>query len=84
MATIKIFGLASQKQISEIEVNETIADNLSLMEFLMQNHITIASSCGGLGACSRCIVNKNILSCQISIKEFISSSTSMRIEIAYL
>ena len=84
MLTLKIFGQASQKIIKEIRINTKIIDNLSLMEFLVQNNLTIASSCGGVGACSRCIINNNILSCQITIKEFIDSTPILRIDIAYL
>lgn len=80
---ILVIGLASGN-IKELEVMSPIPDRLSLMNFLMANKITIASSCGGEGTCKKCIVNQTQLSCQILIKDFLSDRDTARVEISYL
>ena len=84
MKSLIIFGIASNRKIKELEIPISISDGLSLMDFLTGNNITIASSCGGVGACSKCIINQNILSCQISLKDFLALENNLIVEIAYL
>jgi ferredoxin len=75
MIKIQIFGKASNKIYKTIEVEDLISlKNQSLMDFLLSNQIPIASSCLGEGICRKCIVNKEILSCQIELSQFISQS----------
>jgi Na+-transporting NADH:ubiquinone oxidoreductase subunit NqrF len=54
------------------------------MNFLISNKITIASSCNGVGSCQKCIVNKSILSCQLTLSNFVKMTPSLKIEISYL
>ena len=54
------------------------------MDFLIKNGITVASSCAGEGRCRKCIVNENVLSCQINLKQFILNEVENTIEISYL
>ena len=84
MAYVKIFGIASNRKIIELPIPIIMPETLTLMDFLIQHNITIASSCGGEGICSRCIVNQDILSCQITLKDFVSSNPNLKIDIAYL
>jgi len=81
---ITIAGLASLKIIKIISIPKNLSEELSLMDFLTSNGITIASSCSGVGSCHKCFVNKSILSCQISVLKFIETTPSLRIEISYL
>ena len=81
---IIIFGLASNKIIKKIVIPNKLSEKISLMDFLISNNITIASSCGGDGACKRCVVNNNLLSCQISLSEFIRQNETTIVEISYL
>jgi ferredoxin len=83
MKKILIIGLASGK-IKELEVMSPIPAELSLMDFLMLNKITIASSCGGAGTCKKCVVNSAQLSCQISLKDFMQDRDIGTVEITYL
>jgi Na+-transporting NADH:ubiquinone oxidoreductase subunit NqrF len=82
MKTIKVLGLASQKIVKELIVQTS--DNESLMDFLTSFKIPIASSCGGAGTCKKCVVNTNLLSCQISLKDFIQDKETSVVEVSYL
>ncbi len=84
IAVIEIMGLASKSIVKKIPVPSPIPENLSLMNFLISNKITIASSCNGVGSCQKCIVNKSILSCQLTLSNFIKMTPSLRVEISYL
>lgn len=83
MQIVVVKGLASGKIVKKLTVGKMRPD-LSLMDFLMENKITIASSCGGAGTCKKCVVNKNLLSCQISLPEFVRDNESVIVEVAYL
>lgn len=82
MKTIKVIGLASQKTVKELEVQTF--NNISLMDFLMRFKIPIASSCGGAGTCKKCVVNTDLLSCQISLKDFMQDKETAVVEVTYL
>lgn len=83
MYSIKIKGLASGKVIKNINIEEPIQE-ISLMDFLLAYGIPIASSCQGQGVCSKCTINNNLLSCQISLKNFLKLSPCQEISISYL
>ena len=81
---IIVAGLASLKILKIIPIQNDQFLELSLMELLIANGITIASSCNGVGSCHKCLINKNILSCQISVLKFIETNPTLKIEISYL
>lgn len=83
MYSIKVKGLASGKLVQDVTIREPIED-ISLMDFLLQKGIPIASSCQGQGVCSKCTVNNNLLSCQITLKNFLKLSPHQEISISYL
>lgn len=83
MYSLKIKGLASGLIVKNITIKEPI-EEISLLDFLLIKDIPIASSCQGQGACSKCIVNNNLLSCQISLKNFLKLSPLQEISISYL
>lgn len=66
---IKILGKASQTtSLLEIEPEHF---QLSLMDYLNLKGFAIASSCSGVGVCKKCIVNEDLVSCQITLQEVI-------------
>jgi Na+-transporting NADH:ubiquinone oxidoreductase subunit NqrF len=79
-----VFGLASQKIVKTLEVPTSLESDLSLMDFLIKNKITIASSCGGAGTCKKCYVNRDLLSCQILLKDFVQQNAVSIVEVSYL
>lgn len=87
MIKIQIFGKASNQVIKTLQFSEV--SEISLMDFLREKEIPVASSCYGEGVCRKCVVNKNLLSCQISLKKFLDNamnknSDKLQIEIDYL
>lgn len=64
---VEIYGKASQKIIRTLEVDTT--EERSLMDFLRDHGVPIASSCYGEGVCRKCIVNSTLLSCQLKIRD---------------
>jgi uncharacterized 2Fe-2S/4Fe-4S cluster protein (DUF4445 family) len=83
MHTIKIRGLASGKIVKILSFKK-IPDNTTLMDYLISQGIPIASSCKGEGVCSKCTINSNLLSCQISLKNFLELYPNQEIFISYL
>lgn len=81
---VTVFGLASQKIVKKIALPDSIAADLTLMDFLRDNGITIASSCGGVGTCRKCLVNTSLVSCQTNLNKFIQNNSELRVEISYL
>ena len=83
-SSITIIGLASQKIVKYINIPEVFDEDQSLMSFLKNNGVTVASSCDGVGACKKCLCNKSLLSCQITLKSFIEQNPALQVEISYL
>lgn len=83
MRTIIIKGKASNKVICKIKVLKK-NEHLSLLNFLSANEVPIASSCQGAGVCRKCIVNDNLLSCQITLKELCEKYPNLEVDVAYL
>lgn len=81
---IYVFGKASQKIIKIIQIPNKFPNDMSLMEFLIDNDITIASSCNGVGSCHKCLVNISLLSCQITLKTYLEQTPLPQIQISYL
>lgn len=68
---LSVFGKASNKIIAVISFNEVVDGDKNLMNFLINNKITVASSCNGEGKCKKCIINNDVVSCQITVINFI-------------
>ncbi|MBD64289.1 MAG: hypothetical protein CME62_03730 [Halobacteriovoraceae bacterium] len=75
-----ILGVVSQTQ-RELTLKES-DQNLSLLEILRINSIPIASSCDGEGICKKCLVNDELISCQIKVKDFLARGENT-IKISY-
>jgi len=79
---LEIFGQASQKKLYEIEISQ-LSEEKTLLELLQEYHLPIASSCFGEGVCMKCVVNGDLISCQINILELKNRKIN-RILISYL
>jgi Na+-transporting NADH:ubiquinone oxidoreductase subunit NqrF len=81
MQSISLIGLASGD--SKLLKFEEIHLQSSVLAFLQLNNIPIASSCGGKRACETCTINGSLLSCAITLEDFISKHGKV-IEVDYL
>ncbi len=66
---IPVKGVASNKTIKEINISED--SNITILEILRANKIPVSSSCDGEGVCKKCIINGQIVSCQLTCRDFI-------------
>jgi hypothetical protein len=64
-------GLASNTlttlSIQDDQLNKTV------MSFLQENLVPVASSCGGVGVCKKCIDSEGMLLCQVTLKDYLAS-----------
>jgi uncharacterized 2Fe-2S/4Fe-4S cluster protein (DUF4445 family) len=76
-----VLGLASGKTYGpwQLPFRPTL-----LMDFLRAQGIPVASSCGGDGVCRKCVVNEDVLSCQVTVEQFLSDHPSGVVGISYL
>lgn len=80
---IKVVGLASGKET--ILYPKAFDLNLNLMDYLIKAGFTIASSCSGEGVCRKCVVNEDLVSCQMMVADFLNLNTeNSEIRISYL
>ncbi len=82
MLEVIIFGQASHTQIKKISLTESDLEK-TILEFLQENKIPVASSCMGEGICKKCVINGNILSCFKLVKDICNWDTPT-IYISYL
>ncbi len=80
---IAILGLASGKVFKELAYSESDLGR-DLMAYLRAHGVPIASSCLGEGFCRRCLVNEELLSCQISLREFLERVPDRICRVSYL
>lgn len=78
---IVIVGIASGK-------NNTLSiypsdQNKTMLDFLTQKKLPIASSCSGRAICRKCITHDGLLLCQYKVREYIDKFGN-RITIDYL
>lgn len=81
MKKVTLFGKASQSNKYLSYENEDLAKSVLL--FLQKHSIPIASSCKGRAACHKCKINDDLLSCDISLEEFLKEHGE-KIEVDYL
>jgi len=73
--SITIVGNASLTTIAILPITSEIYQKyktLSLMKFLIDHGIRIASSCSGEGVCKKCVVNNHLISCQITLEQYLN------------
>lgn len=80
-SVIQVQGGASGKTVGQWNVTDP-TDNL--MGFLRAHGVPIASSCGGDGVCRKCVVNGDLLSCQLSLGAFLQQYPEGVVEVGYL
>lgn len=69
---IYIIGLASQKLVKTITTSKHNTENL--MFYLRDQGIPVASSCLGEGVCGKCVLNDELMSCQITVEAFLQGN----------
>lgn len=78
---VKVIGDASKKEYKISVLKDDL--ELSLLLFLTKNGLPIASSCSGKNVCKKCVVNEQVLSCSLTVKDFINKHNT-NIRISYL
>lgn len=78
---ITVFGKASQKVVATLEIEQ---EGEILMFFLMRKGLPIASSCAGEGVCKKCVINQDILSCQLTVADWLREFPQIPVEVSYL
>ncbi len=81
MPTLTVFGGASGKRYGPWK---TPPQPILLLEFLRAQGIPVASSCAGEGVCRQCVVNENVLSCQLTVQRFLVDYPDGVVVIGYL
>ncbi|MCB9060864.1 MAG: hypothetical protein H6622_05020 [Halobacteriovoraceae bacterium] len=79
---LDILGEASGRTLLQIDL-DSYSPQKDLLSLLQELKFPIASSCEGEGICKKCVVNGNLLTCQVSL-ELIKSMGLDRIKISYL
>ncbi|MBL7666018.1 MAG: hypothetical protein JNM93_12860 [Bacteriovoracaceae bacterium] len=79
MPMIKVMGKASGKCVRILDCPTPIP-KISLMAFLHSHSVRIASSCLGEGVCQKCMVNGDLVSCQISLEDFVALKEDVVVE----
>ncbi len=74
MYQIEVYGKASGKIAAVLKVQKYDLDK-NLMDFLREKKLPIASSCAGKMQCKKCIINGFLLSCSVTLKEFLRNSS---------
>lgn len=80
-----IYGQASERYLCELKPDPSDYE-LSLMDYLLEAGIPVASSCSGAGICQKCKVfinNDPLLSCELKIKDF-ADKEEITLEFSYL
>lgn len=67
--TITVFGRASNNIIFSKKFSPNELIDITLIEYLRNNQLPIASSCNFNGVCKKCVFNQTILSCKIKLKD---------------
>lgn len=78
---IKLEGLSSKKTFHiDVSLHEL---NTSVLDFLRSHNFPIASSCRGEKICKKCKINGEVLSCALSVAEFLENYGN-KIKVDYL
>lgn len=74
MQRLVVYAQASKKEhIHHLSKKDKEMDAL---KWLQKNDYPIASSCDGEGICKKCIINENLLACQVKMKDLTSITIS--------
>ncbi len=79
---VTLIGIASGKSLLlDYSTNDL---NKTLLNFLSEKEITVASSCSGHGICKKCSIQQDWLTCELTLKEFLERQPDGKIYIRYL
>lgn len=79
MHQIIIYGNASHKTILKVQPHQSDLD-LTLLEWLQKYKVPMASSCQGEGMCRKCVVNDQLLSCQVTVKSILNEGKKVSVD----
>jgi ferredoxin len=84
MPRIIVFGNAKKTTIID-QVIPNIDLTITVLNWLRSQDIPIASSCNGEGVCKKCVINTNLISCQVTLKDLLNENTKeIKIDVSYL
>jgi Na+-transporting NADH:ubiquinone oxidoreductase subunit NqrF len=79
---VTLIGMASGKIfLLEYSIHDL---EKTLLNFLVEKEVTIASSCSGHGICKKCTIQKDWLTCEMTLKQFLERQADRKIYISYL
>ncbi len=81
MPALKVRGGASGRELGPWPVENT---EEKLMSFLQGHGLPVASSCDGEGVCRKCVVNGELLSCQVTVGEFLRLHPDGTVVLSYV
>lgn len=87
MKQLILYGQASGKVLKTIDLQLDEINEDTLLQFLMNQKIPVASSCLGEGICKKCVVtnrDKKLLACTFSLSELFSNSDVETLSFSYL
>jgi len=79
---ITLKGKASQKEFQLLVEPKHL--DMSLLDFLRAQGFPVASSCSGAEVCRKCIIQNEILSCAVSVSDFLKEYPDGIVVIDYL
>lgn len=78
---LRVIGESSERVTSLDVSNDDLTK--TLMDYLREKNIPIASSCRGEGVCKKCLISKKVLSCSLTVKEYLDQH-GCDISVSYL
>jgi ferredoxin len=79
---IILHGLASgRSQIIEVQ---SLDLNKTLLDFLRERDVPIASSCAGEGVCKKCVIQNEWLTCMMTVEQFLKNQADGVVHVSYL
>lgn len=87
MKQLILYGQASGKILKTFDLPLDELSDDTILQFLMNQKIPIASSCLGEGICKKCVVtnrDKKLLACTVSLSELFSNSDVETLCFSYL
>ena len=80
---IEIYGGASKKLLKSVPLKKEDQEK-NLMLYVRALGFPLASSCDGDGVCHLCVVNENLISCQMTVGELQTENNVKKMTISYL
>ncbi|MBY0415509.1 MAG: hypothetical protein K2Q18_15155 [Bdellovibrionales bacterium] len=87
MKRLLIYGGANQKIVHTFELLDSDLSDKSLLEFLRDHQVPVASSCLGDGVCKKCVTKnstKTFLTCEVTLLELFQNTNEETLCFPYL